>query len=89
METCFINSPLGITKIVGDDNGISAISILEEGIISAVIPSVFKKQLYNFKTISKIKEGSLLSKLIQKEPIFNKKFGRNYFIFPTEPLFLI
>ena len=43
METCFINSPLGITKIVGDDNGISVISILEEGIISAVIPSVLQE----------------------------------------------
>ena len=43
METCFINSPLGITKIAGDDNGISAISILEEGTISAVIPSVLQE----------------------------------------------
>lgn len=31
METCFINSPLGITKIEGDDRGITVISILSEG----------------------------------------------------------
>ena len=31
METCFIDSPLGITKIVGDEDGISIISILSEG----------------------------------------------------------
>jgi methylated-DNA-[protein]-cysteine S-methyltransferase len=31
METCFINSPLGKTKIVGDENGISEISIQDDG----------------------------------------------------------
>ena len=38
METCFINSPLGITKIVGDENGISEISVTSEGEISETIP---------------------------------------------------
>ena len=38
METCFINSPLGITKIVGDENGIAEISILSEGEVSKTIP---------------------------------------------------
>jgi len=38
----FINSPLGTTKIVGDENGISQISILEEGVISATIPNELK-----------------------------------------------
>ena len=38
METAFIESPLGITKIVGDENGISVISILSEGDITNKIP---------------------------------------------------
>jgi len=38
METAFIESPLGITKIIGDENGISAISILSEGDVSKRIP---------------------------------------------------
>jgi methylated-DNA-[protein]-cysteine S-methyltransferase len=38
MKTCFINSPLGITKIVGDENGIAEISILSEGEVSKTIP---------------------------------------------------
>ena len=29
METCIIKSPLGFTKIVGDDDGIASISILD------------------------------------------------------------
>ena len=38
METAFIESPLGITKIVGDENGISEISVLSEGVIGTEIP---------------------------------------------------
>ena len=42
METAFIQSPLGITKIVGDENGISLISILSEGEVSKKIPKNLK-----------------------------------------------
>ncbi len=38
METAYIESPLGITKIVGDANGISVISVLSDGMISKEIP---------------------------------------------------
>ena len=43
METAFIQSPLGITKIVGDENGISIISILSEGQITKQIPENLKE----------------------------------------------
>lgn len=39
METAFIESPLGITKIVGDEKGISVISILSEGTLTQEIPA--------------------------------------------------
>lgn len=38
MQIAFINSPLGIIKIVGDENGISEISVTSEGAISETIP---------------------------------------------------
>jgi len=38
MEIVFIKTPLGIAKIVGDEQGVSVISILEEGEISTTIP---------------------------------------------------
>jgi methylated-DNA-[protein]-cysteine S-methyltransferase len=31
METVYINSPLGITKIIGDENGIAVISVSDVG----------------------------------------------------------
>ncbi len=43
MEIALINSPLGITKIVGDNDGISIISILSEGAISDAIPENLKE----------------------------------------------
>ncbi|MDP5158493.1 MAG: methylated-DNA--[protein]-cysteine S-methyltransferase [Flaviramulus sp.] len=30
METCIINSPLGFTKIVGDEDGIAAVTVLND-----------------------------------------------------------
>jgi methylated-DNA-[protein]-cysteine S-methyltransferase len=43
METAFIESPLGITKIVGDEKGISEISVLSEGAITTKIPKNLKE----------------------------------------------
>ena len=43
METAFIESPLGITKIVGDEYGISIISVLSQGEVSTKIPKNLKE----------------------------------------------
>lgn len=52
METAFINSPLGITKITGDQSGISVISILnDETEISSEVPEILKEavtQLHDY-----------------------------------------
>jgi len=42
-ETCYINSPLGITKIVGDKDGIASVSVLNTDMsISDIIPEVLE-----------------------------------------------
>jgi methylated-DNA-[protein]-cysteine S-methyltransferase len=43
METACIETPLGIATIIGDENGISVISVSEEGEVSIIIPSVLQK----------------------------------------------
>lgn len=50
MEIVFIQTPLGIAKIVGDKNGISEISALNEGEISKNTPKVLQK------TVSQLQE---------------------------------
>lgn len=45
METVFIETPLGIAKVVGDENGISVISILQDGELSTQIPQDLKEAI--------------------------------------------
>lgn len=42
METVFIKTPLGIATIMGDESGISVISVAEEGVISECIPTILQ-----------------------------------------------
>ncbi len=42
MEKVYFKTPLGIAKIIGDENGITEISISDEGEISATIPAVLE-----------------------------------------------
>ena len=50
METCYINSPLGITKIEGDENGIASVSVLNtEENVSDVIPEVLEDCVFQLK----------------------------------------
>ncbi|NDP27531.1 MAG: methylated-DNA--[protein]-cysteine S-methyltransferase [Flavobacterium sp.] len=42
METAYIKTPLGIAKIIGDKNGISIISISDEGEVSIKIPTILE-----------------------------------------------
>jgi methylated-DNA-[protein]-cysteine S-methyltransferase len=43
METAYIKTPLGIATIIGDENGISVISVSDEGEISNSIPGVLQE----------------------------------------------
>ena len=50
METVFIKTPLGIAKIIGDEDGISLISISDEGEVSSKIPIILQE------TVSQLNE---------------------------------
>lgn len=39
METAYIKTPLGIAMIIGDENGVSVISVQDSGAVSERIPS--------------------------------------------------
>jgi methylated-DNA-[protein]-cysteine S-methyltransferase len=45
METAYFKTPLGIAKIMGDENGISVISVLDEGTISPIIPAILQESV--------------------------------------------
>ncbi|WP_281636704.1 methylated-DNA--[protein]-cysteine S-methyltransferase [Flavobacterium marginilacus] len=43
MQIVNIKTPLGIAKIIGDENGVSEISVLDEGAVSSTIPKVLQE----------------------------------------------
>ena len=45
METVYIKTPLGIAKITGDENGVTAISVLDDGIVSQQIPTTLQESV--------------------------------------------
>ena len=50
METAYILTPLGIAKIVGDENGLSAITVLDDGEeLTAIIPEVLEDAVYQLQ----------------------------------------
>jgi methylated-DNA-[protein]-cysteine S-methyltransferase len=64
MQTAFINTPLGTAKIKGDENGISLISILQEGEVSKVIPLELKtavKEIHEYFEGNRLKFNFLMN----------------------------
>ena len=50
METVFINSPLGITKIIGDESGVSVISVSNDEVaVSTEIPKTLQEAVSQLK----------------------------------------
>lgn len=72
-KTIFINSPLGITKIVGDENGISVISVLSEGELSIKIPDELQEAVSQLQEYFEGKRKNFDFKLNPKGTDFQQK----------------
>ncbi len=72
-QTVFIPSPLGTTKIVGDENGVSVISILQEGELSKKIPKELKEAVTQFNEYFEGKRQSFDFKINPKGTEFQQK----------------
>jgi len=75
METVHINSPLGITKIVGDQDGIAVISVSDIGTneVSEVIPEVLKEAVSQLQEYFDKKRTDFDFKLNPKGTEFQEK----------------
>jgi methylated-DNA-[protein]-cysteine S-methyltransferase len=73
METCYIETPVGTAKIVGDENGIAVISILEEGTISEVIPTILQEAVTQLEDYFQGKRTNFTFKLNPKGTDFQQK----------------
>jgi methylated-DNA-[protein]-cysteine S-methyltransferase len=72
-KTAFINSPLGITKIVGDENGVSIISVLSEGELSTKIPNELQEAVSQLQEYFEGKRKDFEFKLNPKGTNFQQK----------------
>ncbi|MFK6999584.1 methylated-DNA--[protein]-cysteine S-methyltransferase [Flavobacterium oreochromis] len=73
MKIAFIHSPLGITKIEGDENGIATISVLSEGILSEEIPEELQEAVSQLKEYFDGNRNFFSFKLNPKGTEFQKK----------------
>ena len=73
MQTVFINTPLGTTKIKGDEKGIAVISINEEGEITKQIPLELKEAVFQLKEYFEGKRTHFNFELNPKGTDFQKK----------------
>ncbi|WP_163400169.1 methylated-DNA--[protein]-cysteine S-methyltransferase [Flavobacterium fluviatile] len=75
METVYINSPLGITKIIGDENGISVISVSDLGTteVSETIPGVLQEAVSQLNEYFEGKRTDFDLKLNPQGTEFQKK----------------
>ena len=73
MQIAFINSPLGITKIVGDENGIAEISVSSEGDVSTIIPSELQEAVSQLSDYFDGKRKDFNFKLNPKGTDFQQK----------------
>lgn len=74
METIYIKSPLGITKIIGDENGISSISVLDsQKETSTEIPNVLQQAVIEIQDYFEGKRNDFTFKLNPKGTEFQQK----------------
>lgn len=73
MEITYIKTPLGITKIMGDENGISVISVSDEGDISEQIPAVLQEAVSQLMAYFEGKRTTFDFKLNLKGTEFQQK----------------
>lgn len=74
METCYINSPLGVTKIEGDEDGIISILVLNsKEKLTDIIPEILQDCVYQLNEYFESKREYFSLKLNPKGTDFQQK----------------
>jgi len=82
MESVYIKTPLGTAKIVGNENGIAVISILEEGELSKEIPSALHEIVTQLQDYFNGKRRDFNIKINPKGTEFQRKVWNELLTIP-------
>ena len=73
MQTAYIKTPLGIATIIGDENGVSEISVSQEGEVSIIITAVLQEAVLQLQDYFEKKRTSFDFKINPKGTDFQIK----------------
>ena len=82
METAYIKTPLGIAKILGDENGVSVISVLDEVEVSSIIPIVLQEAVSQLNDYFEGKRTDFTFKLNPSGTKFQQKVWKELLKIP-------
>jgi len=82
METACIRTPLGIATVIGDENGVSVISVANNGEVSVAIPEVLQESVSQLNDYFDGKRNDFTFKLNPKGTDFQQKVWKGLLEIP-------